>query len=1477
MARRRVGVSAAAALAALVMIVAGPVGVASGLTVSTFAGGQAAHLVTFAPGGGVDTSATVSVAKDSVIRAATVRVEGAGDSQGHYPWDVEVFADAPSNSTKIYSFSGPAYGAMGRQTLYDTGTDALDFRFRSGGSAYAAVLLPKGATINGASMTVVGGGFNQGYSGPDFLNQKVGSNFVQLDTGFRAAPYLADIDGDGDLDLFAAGANYSSTLGYAGGPRFFRNVGNASAYQFSEEPSIMSGVTQGYGISPALADLDADGDLDLLVVGGLYQGVSWNVSYYRNTGTKWAPTWTRDNTTFSGITTDGFAHAALGDVDGDGLTDVVFGSSSGSLTFFRNTGNSTSPAWTASNLLAGVNVGQYSAPALADMDADGDLDLVVGNGTFVGPTGGGYSGLTLFEQAVGPSGAPTFIPRATFSGLHIGGSYTSALVVPYLGDLDADGDLDIQVGDYFGQYWRYTGNFALPSSVVLDVGADGSADWSYSAPLFGPQTASGLGPAFTTALGAMSANFTDSWGNAMAAVPVRVATATAGFLSVRSLSVIYSYSPISADFAGTLNQVRQAGTADASGNVSMALPVSSTTAGVVSLKFLSVVVDLPPTSTGSPSASLLEDTKVDDLLDLAGVFEDDFTSDLDLQFAVVSNSLEGTVAAYITAGRWLGVDALTGAANDNWNGVVNLTVRATDEAGLTATVAVPVVVVPVNDAPTLGGVSPSYTVNEDEPWELIPAGADVDGDTLVWAVAGKPVGASFDPASGALRWTPRQGDVGVHSFTISVSDGTVEVQAAVVVTVVNVNDPPFLRPIPDQTALEGVLLSIDLAPYYGDEDDPMSALTLQVAADHGRLSGTVLTFSFEKGSGVGIEKVRVTVIDPHGAAAEATFAVTVVPAGPELALVGVPDLQVVESVPKTIDVAPYVHNVKAWANLSLSASSPQASVSGTRVTFLYPVGHPADTERVRLTAREGGESANWTIVVTVVRLGSTLLLVDLPDIDVVEGLETVLELAPYLHNVDPSLPLALESDSPYARFSGTRLLLTYPVGSGVTADEVTVRAVQGSEASADTLSVRVHQVQAHFYLDPIPALNAVEGQPLVLFVAPFVHNADDLGSVSMTVASAFAEVGGLTVSFLYPVGSGVSAEQVTVVARYGSQVYSVVVSVMVASLGDAFTLAGVPNLAVFAGAPYSISLRPYLFNLGGQGVAAVEVTADSPYAHIEDGPTLVLRYPDGTSITREEVTLTARLGGEASSQTITVTVRQVGESLAIAPIPTQFVREDEPLRLDIFPYLLRAAQGSLVVAADSAFVTVTDVTWLTLLFPGGLKTASFLVTVQSGGETAQAHVAVVIEDVNDAPVFLGGELARSGASGEVVVWDLRALFGDEEDAAGLTFQASDPRVVIDAASGVARLTMPGSGEVRFTFTAADSADPSLTVTSPDAVAATVAAAPGRAHVSAGGESSLPLLALFVLLGVGLGLLQRRDAGRALGARGAGPTLTRRRS
>ncbi|NYT27644.1 MAG: VCBS repeat-containing protein [Candidatus Thiodubiliella endoseptemdiera] len=204
--------------------------------------------------------------------------------------------------------------------------------------------------------------------------------FNGIDVGNAASPTLADIDGDGDLDLVMGEDN--GTL------KYYQNTGTTSnpAYEAKTgDDNPFNGIDVGDFSAPTLADIDGDGDLDL-VVGEVYGALK----YYQNTGTTSNPTYeakTGDSNPFNGIDVGNLSAPTLADIDGDGDLDLVVGESAGTLKYYQNTGTTSNPAYEVktgdSNPFNGIDVGKFSAPTLADIDGDGDLDLVTGenNGT----------------------------------------------------------------------------------------------------------------------------------------------------------------------------------------------------------------------------------------------------------------------------------------------------------------------------------------------------------------------------------------------------------------------------------------------------------------------------------------------------------------------------------------------------------------------------------------------------------------------------------------------------------------------------------------------------------------------------------------------------------------------------------------------------------------------------------------------------------------------------------------------------------------------------------------------------------------------------------------------------------------------------------------------------------------------------------------------------------------------------------------
>ena len=76
-----------------------------------------------------------------------------------------------------------------------------------------------------------------------------------------------------------------------------------------------------------------------------------------------------------------------------------------------------------------------------------------------------------------------------------------------------------------------------------------------------------------------------------------------------------------------------------------------------------------------------------------------------------------------------------------------------------------------NSGPTISG-SPANSVSVGESYSFTPRASDPDGDTLTFAISGKPSWARFNKSTGKLSGTPTEADVGVYSdIRINVSDG----------------------------------------------------------------------------------------------------------------------------------------------------------------------------------------------------------------------------------------------------------------------------------------------------------------------------------------------------------------------------------------------------------------------------------------------------------------------------------------------------------------------------------------------------------------------------------------------------------------------------------------------------------------------------------------------------------------------------------
>jgi VCBS repeat-containing protein len=621
-------------------------------------------------------------------------------------------------------------------------------------------------------------------------------------TSNSVTPSFADVDGDGLVDMVVGADDGSIHYFHNEGGSFVEKTGTDNPFDAVDTPS-------NFLSAPVFADVVGDSKVDLIV--GQSDGT---LRVFENGGGTFTEVTGAANP-FDGMTFGAQSMPAFGDIDGDGDTDVIVGTAVSGFQYLLNNGNGT---YTTEASAADLPYSQVlssdpspHAPALADVDGDGDLDLVVGwsDGTLTTWTndGTGHFGTTPSSVVPGvygdQSAAPTFV------------------------DLDGDGDLDMVVGKSVYSYADSSHTPGLATffnttpargeAISVDIvtnhapvvdlngGGAGIDDTNIFAEDNGP---SGIGTAIAVS---------DADGDNIQRADVTIANAQAGDELVANTPLPGG---ITIDPGSTATHLILVGSASA----------ADYETALGQLGFNNNGDD--PTVHGTQTSRTIHVTVNDGTIDsdaatmtmtVFGVNDapvaqpDSYSTNEDTALNV--NAANGVLANDTdpdTAHGWLAAILVTGPANASsftlnadgsfdytpgadYNGPDSFTYKVNDGTTDGNTVTVSLTVDPVNDAPV--AQPDSYSTNEDTALNVNAANgvlandSDIDtahGSLTAILVTGPANALSFTlNADGSFDYTPGTDYNGPDSFTYKVNDGTADGNTVTVsLTVDPVNDAP---------------------------------------------------------------------------------------------------------------------------------------------------------------------------------------------------------------------------------------------------------------------------------------------------------------------------------------------------------------------------------------------------------------------------------------------------------------------------------------------------------------------------------------------------------------------------------------------------------------------------------------------------------------------------------------------------------------
>jgi hypothetical protein len=617
----------------------------------------------------------------------------------------------------------------------------------------------------------------------------------------------------------------------------------------------------------------------------------------------------------------------------------------------------------------------------------------------------------------------------------------------------------------------------------------------------------------------------------------------------------------------------------------------------------------------------------------------------------VSNHIQGQVD---------GQDIVLSPEAD-WSGTDTLYATVTDEHGASHTDQAIFEVRPRNDGPRLSFPS-QFSVFEDDTLGIdlsrYASDPDTPRDLLTWEFAATTGLFWQHTSTDSLKLWVVPDSSGSYTMSLRVADNfSASSRDTFDVLILPLNDPPFLA-VPDTIMLQQTVLSLQLADYVHDPDDPLSALSwsgigdanIQVEVDSAGRAKVRPDSSW-----YGMGQVIFAATDTAGTVGIDTVGIEVQRFNLAPILSALPDIALAKGDTQTLELGSYAFDPDD-ANDSLSwqvsgARQGTASFVGSALSYAASI-QPGRIDTLTVEISDPlGRTDRQTLRVTITNEAPSLH--DLPDLALVENGTATLSLDPYAGDdgLLEDLTWHAEPDSGLVTdVRADRVLVILPQRGWSGEARVLVR-VTDVEGDSDTDSLRVVVTAT----PEIPNKSADFDGSGLIDLDDFLRFADHFGTFA----------GAEQWDPLYDLNNdgAVDFDDMFIF----SDIFGSAVEISPVQVGD------IPDLSLFVGEAESLSLDTYL--LAGQANQVTWSVTVGSLAETVIDPISHLATVTGQATGQEGLLFAARdVVGNVSSDSVSVTV--------FAPSSTEFFLE--------LPEAISVRRGHSTVLGLDSYVTTSD-------------------------------------------------------------------------------------------------------------------------------------------------------------------------------------------